>query len=135
MSNVGKPQTLTLDLGSAKTFSRYVLRHDAAARPAETANTTKNWTLQTSTDNANWTTRDTVTNNTSATSDRTISGVTARYVRLSISEPTQGTTSDSVNNPRARIGQFELYNGSGGGGAAPRSSRSRTSSRGTSTPR
>ncbi len=116
VSDIGKPQTLTLDLGSARTFSRYVLRHDAAARPAETANTTKNWTLQTSTDNATWTTRDTVTNNTAATTDRTISGVTARYVRLSISEPTQGTTSDSVTNPRARIGQFELYNGSGGGG-------------------
>ncbi|WP_157518877.1 discoidin domain-containing protein [Herbidospora mongoliensis] len=114
VSNVGKPQTITVDLGSSKTFSRYLLRHDAAARPAETANTTKNWTLETSDNNSTWTTRDTVTNNTAATTDRTITGVTARYVRLSISEPTQGTTSDSVNNPRARIGQFELYNGTTG---------------------
>nr|WP_062339743.1 discoidin domain-containing protein [Herbidospora sakaeratensis] len=116
VSNIGKPQTITLDLGSAKTFTRYVLRHDAAARPAETANTTKNWTFQTSDNNSTWTTRDTVTDNTAATTDRTVGGVTARYVRLVISEPTQGTTSDSATNPRARIGQFELYNGTGGGG-------------------
>jgi hypothetical protein len=116
VSNVGKPQALTLDLGSDRTFTRYLLRHDAAARPAETANTTKNWTLQSSTNGSTWNTIDTVTNNTAATTDRTFASTTARYVRLNITEPTQSTTPDSTTNPRARIGQFELY---GSGGSTP----------------
>ncbi|GIH10363.1 hypothetical protein Rhe02_84300 [Rhizocola hellebori] len=116
VSQIGKPQTLTLDLGTARTFTRYLVRHDSAARPAETANNTKNFTLQVSTNGTSWTTADTVTNNTAATTDRTIASQTARYVRLNITEPTQGTTADSLNNPRARIGQLELY---GSGGPAP----------------
>lgn len=118
VSNIGKPQTITLDLGTAKTFTRYVVRHDAAARPAETANNTKNFTLQVSSDNSNWSTADTVTNNSANITDKTIASVSARYVRLNISEPTQGTTSDSINNPRARIGQIELY-GPGSGNPPP----------------
>ncbi|GAA4576225.1 discoidin domain-containing protein [Planotetraspora kaengkrachanensis] len=113
VSDIGKPQTLTLDLGTAKTFNRYVLRHDGAARPAETANNSKNWTLQVSTDKSNWSTVDTVTGNTANVTDRTFASQTVRYVRLNITEPTQGTTTDSINNPRGRIGQFELYNGTG----------------------
>ncbi|GAA1367709.1 glycosyl hydrolase family 95 catalytic domain-containing protein [Catellatospora chokoriensis] len=113
VSEVGKPQTLTLDLGTAKTFTRYVVRHDSAARPAETANNTRNFTLQTSTNGSTWNTVDTVANNTAATTDRTIAAQNVRYVRLNITEPTQGTTADSLNNPRARIGQFELWTGTG----------------------
>jgi len=109
VSEVGKPQTITLDLGTTKTFTRYLLRHDGAARPNETANNTKNWTLQVSTNNSAWTTVDTVTNNTASVTDRTFSSVSARYVRLNITEPTQGTNPDTVANPRARIGQLELY--------------------------
>lgn len=113
VSNVGKPQSITLDLGSAKTFTRYVIRNDSAARPAETANNTKNFTFDVSTNGTSWSTIDTVTNNTAAVNDRTVASQTVRYVRLTITEPTQGTTPDSLNNPRARIGQFELYNGAG----------------------
>ncbi|MFC4592065.1 discoidin domain-containing protein [Sphaerisporangium corydalis] len=111
VSAIGKPQTLTLDLGTAKTFTRYVLRHDAAARPAETANNSKNFSLAVSSNNSTWTTVDTVSNNTANVTDRTIGSQNVRYVRLTLTEPTQGTTSDSVSNPRARIGQFELYAG------------------------
>ncbi|MCW2880843.1 MAG: hypothetical protein JWQ95_4943 [Sphaerisporangium sp.] len=119
VSAIGKPQTLTIDLGTAKTFTRYVIRHDAAARPAETANNTKNFTVATSANGSTWTTADTVDNNTANVTDRTIASVTARYVRLNISEPTQGTTADSLNNPRARIGQFELYAGTGSPPSGP----------------
>ncbi|GAA3771415.1 hypothetical protein GCM10022225_68290 [Plantactinospora mayteni] len=118
VSEIGKPQTLTVDLGSAKTFTRYLVRHDSAARPAETANNTRNFQVQTSTDNQNWTTIDTVTGNTAAVTDRTVASRTARWVRLVISEPTQGSTPDSQQNPRARIGQLELY-GPGGGPGGP----------------
>ena len=109
VSTVGLNQTITLDLGSAKSFSRYVIKHDSAARPAETANNTKNWTLQTSTNGSTWNTVDTVTNNTAGTTDRTIAAQNLRYVRISITAPTQATTTDTINNPRARIGQIELY--------------------------
>ncbi|MBE1491829.1 discoidin domain-containing protein [Plantactinospora soyae] len=118
VSEVGKPQTLTVDLGTAKTFTRYLVRHDSAARPAETANNTRNFQVQVSGNGSAWSTLDTVTNNTAATTDRTVAGATARYVRLQISEPTQGSTPDSAANPRARIGQFELY-GPGGGPTPP----------------
>ncbi|MEU0561551.1 discoidin domain-containing protein [Dactylosporangium sp. NPDC006015] len=121
VSQIGKPQTLTLDLGSAKTFDRYVVRHDSAARPAETANNTKNFTLQTSTDGSAWATADTVTNNMTAVTDRTVTSRTVRYVRLNITEPTQGTTADSSTNPRARIGQLELYAPGTGPGTPPAS--------------
>ncbi|MEO3857024.1 discoidin domain-containing protein [Acrocarpospora sp. B8E8] len=113
VSNVGKPQTLNLDLGSAKTFKRYILKHDAAARPNESANTSKDWTLSVSADGQNYTTVDTVTGNNLPTTDRTFTPVTARYLRLHLTEPTQATTPDSINNPRARIGQFELYDTEG----------------------
>ncbi|MEV4626884.1 discoidin domain-containing protein [Micromonospora sp. NPDC049523] len=108
VSDVGKPQTLTLDLGSARNIGRYVIRHDGAARPNETANNSKNFVVQVG-NGSTWTTVDTVTNNTASTTDRTITSVSARYVRVTLSEPTQGTTPDSTTNPRARIGQFELY--------------------------
>jgi hypothetical protein len=109
VSTVGNAQWVALDLGSAKTFSRYVVRHDSAARPAETANNTKDFTFQVSSNGTTWNTVDTVTGNTAATTDHTIASQTFRYVRINITTATQGTTADSLNNPRARIGQIELY--------------------------
>jgi alpha-L-fucosidase 2 len=110
VSEIGKPQWLELDLGSTKTFNHYVIKHDGAARPAETANNGKDFTVQVSTNGSTWVTVDTVTGNTASTTDRTFATQSARYVRVYLTEPTQGTTSDSINNPRGRIGQFELYN-------------------------
>lgn len=118
VSAIGKPQTITVDLGTSKTFTRYVVRHDSAARPAETANNTKSFQVQTSTDNQSWSTWDTIANNAAAVTDRTLASRTARWIRLVITEPTQGTTPDSQQNPRARIGQLELY-GAGGGPGGP----------------
>ena len=109
VSTVGNAQWIALDLGSAKTFSRYVVRHDSAARPAETANNTKDFTFQVSSNGTTWNTVDTVSGNTAATTDHTIASQTFRYVRVNITTATQGTTSDSLTNPRARIGQIELY--------------------------
>jgi hypothetical protein len=109
VSAVGKPQWLRLDLGSAKTIGRVVLRHDADARPAETANTPKDFQLQTSTNGTDWTTVRSVTGNTAARTDVTITPVTTRYFRVNLTTPTQESTSDSTTNPRGRIGQLELY--------------------------
>ncbi|WP_446039581.1 discoidin domain-containing protein [Streptomyces sp. SID1121] len=109
VSQVGKPQWITLDLGAVKSVARYVIRNDNAARPGNAAFNTKNVAFQTSSDGSTWNSVDTVTNNTADVIDRTVSAVSTRYVRLNITEPTQSTTPDSTQNPRARIGQIELY--------------------------
>ncbi|WP_327238072.1 discoidin domain-containing protein [Streptomyces sp. NBC_01317] len=109
VSQVGKPQWITLDLGAVKSVARYVVRNDNAARPGNAAFNTKNVAFQTSSDGTTWNSVDTVTNNTADVIDRTVSAVSTRYVRLNITEPTQSTTPDSTQNPRARIGQIELY--------------------------
>ncbi|WP_188888291.1 discoidin domain-containing protein [Paenibacillus radicis (ex Gao et al. 2016)] len=111
VSPVGNPQWMAVDLGTETTFNRFVVRHDAAARPNETANVTQSFKLQTSADGSNWTDVYTVTGNHDAITDITLPlPVTARYARLYIMKGTQETTSDSIQNPRTRIGQFELYN-------------------------
>ncbi|PJJ61889.1 OmpL47-type beta-barrel domain-containing protein [Compostimonas suwonensis] len=109
VTQVGKPQWLALDLGEVKTIARYVVRFDSAARPAETVNNGKDFVVQSSTNGTDWVDVDTVTNNTAGTVEKTVGPITTRYVRLFISEPTQATDADSTNNPRARVGAFELY--------------------------
>ena len=105
VSTIGTTQWLVLDLGSAKTFTRWVVRHDQAARPAEGANNTRSFELQVSSNGTSWTTVDSVSGNSTATTDRTIASQTFRYVRLNITEAVQSGTS----NPRARIGQIQLF--------------------------
>jgi len=100
-----------LDLGASKIFNRIVLRHDAAARPQETANVTKDFKvlIRNSADQA-WQNVLIENGNALAISDLMLKDkVSARYVRLEITKGTQETTDDSRNNPRARVGQFELY--------------------------
>ncbi|MGO4275184.1 discoidin domain-containing protein, partial [Paenibacillus sp. TAF58] len=109
VTNVGKPQWLALDLGSVKDISRYVIKFDSAARPGNDANTGKDFILQTSVDGTTWTNLDTTTGNTAAIFDKTLPTFSTRYIRIYLNTPTQETTSDSINNPRARIGAFELY--------------------------
>jgi len=100
-----------LDLGVEKTFNRIVIRHDAAARPAETANVTRDFSVSVRNNpGENWTKILNITGNAQAITDETLpEEVTARYIRLEVTKGTQETTDDSRNNPRARIGQFELY--------------------------
>jgi hypothetical protein len=117
VSEVGKPQWLRLDLGSVKNIGRVVLRHDADARPAETANVAKDFQLQTSGNGTDWTTVRSFTANTAARTDVTITPVSTRYVRVNLTTPTQESTPDSTTNPRGRIGQLELY--APGGAPAP----------------
>ncbi len=93
--------------GRGESFNRLVVQHDGAARPDQSANNTKAFELQTrNTEEEDWQTAYKVEGNTSATTDvRLDQPVTARYVRLYVTEGTQGTS-----DPRARIGQFELFN-------------------------
>ncbi|MEK8128260.1 discoidin domain-containing protein [Paenibacillus filicis] len=110
VSPVGNPQWLAVDLGEAQTFNRFVVRHDAAARPNEVPNVTRSFKLQTSADGNAWTDAYTVTGNRETITDIILPApVTARYVRLYVMQGTQETNDDSRQYPRARIGQFELY--------------------------
>lgn len=65
---------LAVDLGSAQSVSRVVLKWEAAYATS--------YRIETSTDNVNWTTRTTVTNGTGGTADLSFAAVSARYVRM-----------------------------------------------------
>jgi F5/8 type C domain len=64
---------------------------------------TRAYIIQTSANGSSWTTRATVTNNTAGLTTNTVSGVSARYVRLNITTPTQGT------DPAARIYELKVF--------------------------
>lgn len=111
VSNVGNPQWMEVDLGQDTLFDRLVIRHDEAARSDKTNNTMAFSVETRSTTEEAWTTIYEIADNHEAITDVTLEKpVTARYVRLNIEKGTQETTDDSRKNPRARIGQFELYN-------------------------
>lgn len=98
-----KTKWLMIDLGQTYTINRWVVKH-AGAGGESTSYNTKNFKLQKSNNGTTWTDVDTVTNNTASVTDRRVNAFTARYVRLYITTPTQG--SDTA----ARIYEFELYN-------------------------
>ena len=95
-------KTLQVDLGSNQNVSSFVVKH--AGEGAEPTDwNTGAFQIQTSTDNVTWTTRVTVSGNRSSRTYHPISPATARYVRLNITTPTNGT------DAAARIDEVELY--------------------------
>ncbi|MCL2487961.1 MAG: discoidin domain-containing protein [Oscillospiraceae bacterium] len=103
---------MRIDFGAAMTFDRIIIRHDPAARPEQLHTATKAFNIVVSDDGNSW--GDpiySISDNTAATSDILLAApVTARYIRLNVIQGTQATDADSRDNPRARIGQFEVYN-------------------------
>lgn len=93
---------LTVDLGDNYSLSRWVVRHASAGGEA-TAYNTKDFRLQRSQDGTTWHDVDAVSYNAAPVTDRTVASFQARYVRLYITEPSQGT------DPVARIYEFEVY--------------------------
>ncbi|MEU9131473.1 discoidin domain-containing protein [Kitasatospora sp. NPDC048540] len=93
---------LEVDLGSAHQLSRFTVKHAAAGGESATWNT-RDYTVQVRSSTADpWTTAATVTGNTAATTTSP-AAVTARYVRLVITKPTQ------TGDPAARIYEFEAW--------------------------
>ncbi|GAA2740549.1 endo-beta-N-acetylglucosaminidase [Kitasatospora cinereorecta] len=93
---------LEVDLGSVRSLSRFTVKHAAAGGESAAWNT-RDFTVQVRSSTADpWTTAVTVTGNTAATTDHPVS-VSARYVRLVITRPTQTT------DPAARIYEFETW--------------------------
>lgn len=84
------PSFLQLDLGSAQSLTRFVIKHAAAGAVNEGAPlNTRAFSIQVSSDAATWTTVVTVTNNAFAVSTHIIQATTARYVRLNVTQPVQ----------------------------------------------
>ncbi|MGI5238961.1 GH92 family glycosyl hydrolase [Dactylosporangium sp. CA-139066] len=102
------PSWLQVDLGSAQTLTRLVVKH-AGAGGEQAAFNTKAFTIQLSTDGSTWQTPVTVTNNADPVTTHQIAATSARYVRLNVTTPTQN--SDTAT----RIYELEAY----GGGTAP----------------
>lgn len=117
VSQVGNPQWLEIDLEETTVFDRIVIRHDAAARSGQDAYNTMAFSVEMRSHTTDeWVTIYETADNHDNITDVTLDmAVSARYVRLNITKSTQETTTDSQQNPRARIGQFELYNTALGG--------------------
>ncbi len=98
---------LQVDLGSAQNVSSFVVKH-AGLGGETTGWNTGAFNILTSTDGTNWTTRATVSGNRSSRTYHPIAAVSARYVRLDI------TTPSNNGNGAARIDEFEVYGGTGG---------------------
>jgi chitinase len=93
---------LQVDLGSSQALGSAEISHASAGGESATYNT-RAFTVQTSTNGSTWTTRATITNNTAAVTTHSLSGVTARYVRLNITTPTQST------DPATRIYELKIF--------------------------
>ena len=110
---IGKEHWLQLYFDTPVTFSRWVVKFDEALRPGLPdieANTASDFKLQVSEDGTEWTDISSVQGNTLAIFDENLeNSVTTQYVRLYFTKPTQETTPDSQQNPRARVAEFELY--------------------------
>ncbi|HVK25039.1 MAG TPA: GH92 family glycosyl hydrolase [Actinokineospora sp.] len=92
---------MRVDLGSAKAIKSFVVKHAGAGGESTTYNT-KAFTIQTSNDGTTWTTRATVTANTANVTTHPVTSVSARYVRLNVTTPTQTT------NTATRIYELEV---------------------------
>jgi hypothetical protein len=90
-----------VDLGSAAAVKAFTIRHAGAGGESMSWNT-KDYDIQVSTDGVAWTTVGQTRGNSASVTSHTVS-VTARYVRLNITTPEQGT------GGAARIYEFEVY--------------------------
>lgn len=96
------PHELTIDLGAETTVSQVGISHAEAGGEGADMNT-KAYTISVSTDGVEYTPVVNVTKNTAGTTLDTFAPVNARYVKLSVVKPTQG--SDSA----ARIYEVQVY--------------------------
>lgn len=91
---------LQVDLGANCNITEFVIAHANVGGELVSYNT-KAFDISVSTDNATWTKAVTVTGNSSGVTVHSVK-VTARYVKLAITTPTQGT------DRAARIYEFEV---------------------------
>ncbi|ASA20555.1 discoidin domain-containing protein [Paenibacillus donghaensis] len=95
-------RSLQIDLGSVKQVNQFVIKH-AAEGGETTSYNTKAYNIQVSINGTDWSTVVKVANNTKSVTVDNIASVSARYIKLNVTTPTQTT------NPAARIYEFEVY--------------------------
>ena len=100
-ANKGNTHTLTIDLGKVDTITDVVIKHSEAGGEAASMNT-KAYRIEVSTDGENYKEIINVTNNTAGITTDKIPVTKARYVKLIVEKPTQG--SDNA----ARIYEVEV---------------------------
>lgn len=96
------PHEITIDLGEVKTVGAVTVSHAEAGGESPDMNT-KSYVISVSEDGAQYTDVVSVTRNTAGVTADTFAPAKARYVRLSVVKPTQG--SDTA----ARIYEIEVY--------------------------
>lgn len=92
---------LQVDLGAVRTLHRLVVRHASAGGETQAWNT-RDYTISVSADAVTWTTLVTINGNADGVTTHTVAATTARYVRLSITTPSQN------GNQAARIYELEI---------------------------
>ncbi|GJM69580.1 hypothetical protein HMSSN036_17960 [Paenibacillus macerans] len=109
------PYWLKIDAGAEATVHRFVVAHAGAAGEPDGFNT-RDFTIETSSDDVHWTTAVTVTDNTYGTTEHELdTPVTARYFKLNITDP--GDANES-GNYQANIYEFAAYGSFGENPAA-----------------
>jgi predicted alpha-1,2-mannosidase len=121
--------SLQVDLGSAQNVSAFVVKH-AGEGAENTAWNTGGYTIQTSTDGSSWSTAVTVTGSRASRTYHPVPGRSARYVRLTITAPTNST------DTATRIYELEVYGPGGATGnlALNKAATADSSCTGTETP-
>jgi hypothetical protein len=100
--SLGANRWMRVDLGSAMTIGRVVVKHAAAGGESAAWNT-RDFTIQTSVDGSAWSTVAAVTGNVAATTSHNFASRSARFVRLNVSTPA------SNGDGAARIYELEVY--------------------------
>lgn len=100
--SLASPAQLTVDLGAAHALSSVEIDH-AGAGGESTSWNTRAYTVQVSTDGSTWTTAAQATANTASVTTHTLTGGSARYVRLNVTAPAQTT------DPATRIYELKVF--------------------------
>ncbi|MEK4509178.1 discoidin domain-containing protein [Paenibacillus sp. FSL K6-2524] len=93
---------LQIDLGAVEQVNQFVIKH-ASEGGEPTSLNTKAYNIQVSTDGTNWKTAVDVTDNKNSATVDNITALSARYIKLNVTTPTQTT------DPVARIYEFQVF--------------------------
>ena len=96
------PHVLTVDLGSLKTVSEIRMAHAAAGGESPSMNT-RAYTLELSEDGTNFHEVSRTASNSASNTINTFAAASARFIRLTVNQPTQGADS------AVRLYEFEAY--------------------------
>lgn len=97
-------RSIEIDLGQAKTISKYIIYHAQSVFAAKPQWNTREYTVEYSIDGSKWEELDHVKDNTEAMTEKRFDPVQARYIRVKIL-----TAASDLSETRARIAEIELF--------------------------